>query len=167
MRRRSEPHRMGRRSLSRLAALALLPSLALVACDRQRPADLPPADHVYEGRGVVYEVVPTARGWTELVIHHQAIPEFVSREGEVTGMDSMTMPFRVADEVSLEGVSAGNPVEFRFEIRWQGEPALLITSLERLPPGTEIDFGPGAEVEPAPEHEEVSGPPVEPSHEGH
>ena len=39
----------------------------------------------------------------EIWIRHEAIPDFTSDEGQVVGMDAMTMPFALA-----EGGSAGS-----------------------------------------------------------
>jgi Cu/Ag efflux protein CusF len=141
------------------ATLLLAPTLAAVlataACGPPRGPELPPPDHVYDAQGVVYGVTRVEGERPEIVIHHQSIPEFVSREGRVEGMASMTMPFQAAPGVPLDDLEEGTPVAFRLEVRWEGDPTLLVTSVERLPPGTEVDFGEGHEAEPVPEGSEV------------
>lgn len=137
--------------------LVLAVALGLTACSPRDP-ELAPPDHTYQTQGVVYGVTEVEGQWPELVIHHQSIPEFVSREGEVSGMDSMTMPFTVSPELSLAEVDEGDAIDFRFEVRWEGHPTLLVTSLERLPQGTVIDFAPGERGEPVPESVEVPEP---------
>jgi Cu/Ag efflux protein CusF len=144
-----------RRGLGLAWGAALL--VLLSACPRQE-AELPPPDQTYDSRGVVYGIMHLEGRWPEITLHHQAIPEFVGREGAVAGMESMAMPFTVAPGVSLEGIEEGDPVAFRFEVRWEGQPTLLVTSLEPLPPGTVIDFSPLGFAEPAPESVEIPEP---------
>jgi Cu/Ag efflux protein CusF len=54
---------------------------------------------------------------------------------------SMTMPFPVAEGVSLEGIAPGDAVEFTFEVTWQPRAGYRVTEIHELPAGTEIDFG--------------------------
>ena len=133
---------------SGLAALGALLSLALAsaACHREKPADMQapgrsPADASYRTRGVVYQLPESPGG--ELVVFHEAVAEFVDRKGERSGMDSMAMPFAVAEEVSLDGIEKGDKVAIAFELRWQGAPTLLVTELRELPPETELLLGRG------------------------
>jgi Cu/Ag efflux protein CusF len=169
--RRSPTPHPAARGFARASSLGLVVicGLATVAgCGPRRTAELAPPDQVYEVRGVVYEVIPGDGRRSRVVIRHQAIPDFVGRDGELVGMESMSMPFDVDAGVSLAGIEEGDAVEIRFEVRWEGEPTLLITSLEELPAGTTIDFGATAEVVPAPEQVEVSEPAeVEDAHAGH
>ena len=131
----------------RLATLAAGMALVLAAaCHREKPADMQapgrtPADASYRSRGVVYQV-PAAPGG-ELVLYHEAVPEFVDRKGERSGMDSMAMPFAVPADVSLDGIEKGDKVEFAFEVRWKGAPTLVVTELRELPADTELQLGRG------------------------
>ena len=121
---------------SRFAALALV-AFALVgtlAC-RER---LAPADATYSTRG---QVVELASSHGELTIHHESVPGFHDRQGNPSHMDSMAMPFAVADGVPLNGIAAGDKVAFTFEVRWKTEPALRVTKLEKLPADTALVFG--------------------------
>lgn len=127
--------------------LCLLAVLLLGACGGGEPAETGedeaagPADQSYTVRGEV--VAPPdreRRGVRQLRVRHEAIPDFVGFDGEVVGMASMTMPFPVAPDVSLEGVEPGDPVELTFEVRWEGSPPLRIVGLRKLPPGTALDF---------------------------
>ena len=67
-------------------------------------------------------------------------------DSEVVGMDSMTMPFPLADPALAAGLAAGDRIEMEFEVRWNGDDPLLITALEKLPPETRLAFeeSPGA-----------------------
>ena len=49
--------------------------------------------------------------------------------------------FTPAAELSLDKFVVGDKVEFTFEVRWKERPGSLVTSLTRLPPETELDFG--------------------------
>ena len=129
-------------SLRRVLPLALLSAGLLVAfpgCG-DREEDLAPPDAVYTSRA---EVVATpAPGNRSLLLRHESIPDFRSRTGEVDGMDSMTMPFTLARDLSVEGLEEGDAIDFDFEVRWDGDPILRISRLEELPAETTLDFRP-------------------------
>ena len=113
--------------------LALAALLLAAAC---RPAP-PPAAAVYQVRGESRQLpVAPAR---DLMIRHEAIPDFKDEAGKVVGMEAMTMPFTLAPGVELGGLAPGDRVEFTLEVRWD-DPANLarITRLGRLPPGTRL-----------------------------
>lgn len=132
-------------SLTVLAALAVV---ALAGCGGQADeagqggaggrSGGPPPDGRYELQGIV-ERLPQGPD-NSLYIRHEAIDDFRDAHGEIVGMDSMTMPFPVAEGVPLEGVEAGDPIAFTFEVRWNDQPRFQVTSLRELPAGTEIEF---------------------------
>jgi Cu/Ag efflux protein CusF len=134
----------GRRAPAIVLAAGLL---GLAGCHREVPADMPqgshsPADATYRTRGVVSQLPAAPDG--EMVLFHEAVREFVDRKGERSGMDSMSMPFAVAEGVPLEGIAEGDKVAFTFELRWEGDPTLLVTALEELPADAELQLGRGA-----------------------
>ncbi len=89
-------------------------------------------------RGEVKQVpVP---GNSELFLHHEAIDDWTSRDGEAMGMDSMTMGFAVADGVSLEGIQPGDKVEATLRVDWEARLPVEITALRELPPDTKLVF---------------------------
>lgn len=94
----------------------------------------------YEVRGEITAVPDPEDPLSNLVIRHEAIDDFVSFEGEVVGMSSMSMPFPVADDVSLEGVEVGDKVEFTLLVDWEGDPAYQVVRLEELPADTELEY---------------------------
>lgn len=97
--------------------------------------DIPPKS--YTVRGMVRELPGPNR---QISVHHEAIDDFVSLEGEVVGMSSMTMPFPLAQSVDVEGLAIGDPVEMTLTLDWDGDPPVQITKLRELPAGTELEF---------------------------
>jgi hypothetical protein len=61
-------------------------------------------------------------------------------------MNTMTMPFPVAAELSLEGIAIGDKVELTFEVRFDTEKDSPVsyeaTEVVKLPAETELDFSP-------------------------
>jgi Cu/Ag efflux protein CusF len=120
--------------------------LGLGGCERTGPGAgaLPPADATYTTRGQI-DALPTATGQA-ITIHHEAIPDFRSKAGEVVGMGSMAMPFMPAEGLDLGGLAAGDAITFTWEMRWKARPNSRIVKIEKLPAGTALNFGgaPGA-----------------------
>jgi hypothetical protein len=84
--------------------------------------------------------VPRGAGG-DLSVHHEPVPGFRDRGGKPAPMDSMSMPFAVASEVTLAGVAPGDTVEMTFEVRWQGDPTLRVVRLAELPADTTLALG--------------------------
>ncbi len=148
------------RSILHLAGALLL--LAAAGCAREPAA--PPES--YRVRGMVRQLpVPdAARG--DVLIRHEAIPSFKNADGEVVGMDSMSMPFPLADVALAAGIEVGDRIEMYFEVDWQGGNPLKVTAIEKLPEGTRLAFE-AAETEPDAEapaaaEPEVKGPGASP-----
>ncbi len=129
-----------RRRFASVAVAGVLAAAVLAAsggCGRKVPMSV--AD-VYTVRGVV-EKLPLAEGPDhDLYIHHAPIPNFRDEHGKVVGMRSMTMPFPVADGVSLAGLAPGDPVEFTFAVSWKQPAGYQVTRIQKLPAGTVVDF---------------------------
>jgi hypothetical protein len=79
----------------------------------------------------------------QLLVRHEAIPDFVDATGKVVGMDAMVMPFDVASAVLPGDLVAGDKVEIRFTMDWK-VPRLQVVRIERLPPGTALRFAPAS-----------------------
>ena len=95
----------------------------------------------YDVRGEVMSVPrPGEAAPGVFSIRHEAIDDFVGVDGEVWGMDAMTMPFAVSEEVSLDGVAPGDKVRFTLVVDFFGDVPSQITSLEVLPPETVLEF---------------------------
>ncbi|MES1241677.1 MAG: copper-binding protein [Acidobacteriota bacterium] len=94
----------------------------------------------YTTRGQVIQLPDPANPGTGLTLNHEAIDQFVDRQGELVGMDPMSMPFPVAKGVSLEGIQVSDIVELKLHVDWSAEPAAEITEIRELPAGTKLDF---------------------------
>ncbi|HVS04052.1 MAG TPA: copper-binding protein [Thermoanaerobaculia bacterium] len=132
----------------RAALAVVLLAVAAAGCraeplPEQRPA---PADATYTVRGEVSQLPQPESPGHEIFVFHEAVPEFVSREGEEVGMDSMAMGFTVPRDLPLEGIERGDKVEMTFEIRWEAEPTLLVTEIHELPADTELRLGERAQL---------------------
>jgi len=94
----------------------------------------------YTVRGAI-ERLPDPKGpIREMMLHHEAIDDFVDTSGQVVGMDSMVMPFPVAASVSLDGLAVGDEVEVVFAIDWS-RSSFQVERLGKLPKGTPLQFG--------------------------
>ncbi len=124
-----------------IAGVMTMSVLAAVVGSCGREAPPPPAD-VYTVRGVVERLPQVGGPDSGLYIHHAAIPSFRDEHGKVVGMMSMTMPFPVAAGVSLAGIAPGDAVQFTFAVEWKQPAGYQLTRIEKLPPGTVVDFNP-------------------------
>ncbi len=151
-----------------MLALGALLLLAIAGCGSE-PAAVPETPETYRVRGMVRQLPPPERAGGEVQIRHEAIPDFKNADGEVVGMDSMTMPFPVADAGLLAGIEAGDRIEMEFEVRWSGGHPLQLTAIDKLPPDARLAFEAGApeaspgtdESEASPDSEETAPDPGE------
>jgi len=114
--------------------------LLLAACS----ASAPPAGEgarVYTVRGEVAAPPTPVTAGTQVLLRHEAIDDFVDATGKTVGMDAMVMPFDVVPPVSAKDLAVGDKVEMRFSMDWKG-PRLRVERIERLPPGTALEFRP-------------------------
>jgi Cu/Ag efflux protein CusF len=143
-----------------LAALAAVSLLAGCGKEEEQPAEQPaggtsaptrgqggaPADRqpdqVYTVRGEIRQLPDSANPATGLQIHHESIPDFVNKAGEVVGMKAMIMQFTPGPGVDLTGLTVGDKVRFTFDVDWDGSPLMPVTEIEPLPSETELDFAP-------------------------
>ena len=141
------PLRPGAAGPARRVPVALVAAVLLAACGGGT-ADEAAADgaetvaiQTYEVRGVVVRLLDPERPLAGITIRHVAIEDFVSIDGEVVGMDSMSMGFPVSEGVDLAGIEEGDPVAFTLEVEWDGQPPYRISRLAELPAGTGLDLG--------------------------
>jgi hypothetical protein len=94
----------------------------------------------YTVRGQVVQLPDPGNPGSGLTLNHEAVDDFVDRTGEVVGMDPMSMPFPIAKNLSLEGIQVGDVVEFKLAVDWEGDPAVEVTEVRKLPAGTKLVF---------------------------
>lgn len=125
------------------ARRAWIPALGLAALTLVSACGRKDVGHDYTVRGIVRQLPSPGDPASDFYLEHEAIPGFVGRDGQASGMDSMTMPFELAKGVSLEGVAIGDPVEVRLHVDWSADLAVVVTALEELPAGTRLDLPSG------------------------
>ena len=94
----------------------------------------------YTTRGQVVQLPDPANPGTGIMLNHEAIDQFMDRQGEIVGMDPMSMPFPVSGDVPLDGIQVGDVVEFKLHVDWGGDPEVEITEIRELPAGTKLNF---------------------------
>ena len=126
--------------------LLVMAGLALFGCGQDDSTSQPAVVHTYDVRGVVRQLPRPAAPQPEIWIHHESISDFVDISGKVKGMDSMTMPFFPAQELSLDGIAVGDKVTFKLEVDWQAMPPAHVTAIEKLPADTPLEWEANAEA---------------------
>lgn len=121
-----------RRELKRSLALAVL--LLAAACGEVQTG------RDYTVRAQVVQAPDPANPGAGLYLYHEAIDDWIGRDGKVEGMDSMAMPFPVAKGVPLAGLQANDKVEVTMQVDWQADTPVAIVHLRKLPPQTELVF---------------------------
>ena len=94
----------------------------------------------YKVRAQVTQLPDPANPGSGLYLQHEAVDDFVDREGKTVGMDPMNMPFPVAAGVSLEGIAPADYVEIDLHVDWQADSPVAITRIRKLPPDTRLVF---------------------------
>ncbi len=76
----------------------------------------------------------------DLMLRHEAIDGFVDRDGKAVGMDPMSMPFPVAEGLSLADLKPGDFIRCTLEVDWQQRSPVKISAIEKLPADTKLTF---------------------------
>lgn len=126
---------MGARARAFRRTLFFLAVLSLAGCSGGTESG-----RTYTVRGQVTQLPDPNNPGTGLYLNHEAIDDFVSRDGEMVGMDPMTMSFPVAEEVPLEGIGVGDVVELELHVDWGAGTEVEIVGLRELPPGTKLVY---------------------------
>ena len=134
----------------RFAASFLL-SIALLQAGCGRPAEAPSVPvETYAMRGEIVRL--PAAGSREIAIRHEAVADFRDEGGKVVGMEAMTMPFTLAPEVDVAGLTPGDKVAFTLEMRWKATSDIVrISRIERLPAGAMLSWESSPAPSPTPE----------------
>ena len=117
------------------AFLILLAIFSLTACSAGEESG-----RTYTVRGQVTQLPDPNNPGTGLYLNHEAIDDYTSRDGEVVGMDPMTMSFQVDEKVPLQDIQVGDYIEFELRVDWEAETEVEIVRIRELPPGTRLEF---------------------------
>lgn len=120
----------------RRTLLILIAVLGLAGCSGKDGG----SGRTYTLRGQVIQLPDPKNPGTGLTLNHEAIDDFVSRDGELVGMDPMSMSFLVDEKVPLQGIQVTDIVECKLHVDWGGQPEVEIVEIRELPPGTKLDF---------------------------
>ncbi len=134
--------RRSRRGGSR-HALLLVTLVAAGGCTSSGPtegATPSPSSRRYPVRAEVVRLPEPGAPLRELVLRHEAIPDFVGQDGRAVGMEAMVMPLEVARSLPLDGVRVGDKVEIVLEVDWS-RPSYRVVQLRPLPSSTILDLG--------------------------
>lgn len=130
-----DPAAMGVRERAFRWILLLLVILSLAGCSGGRESG-----RTYTVRGQVVQLPDPSNPGTGLYLNHEAVDDFVGRDGEMVGMDPMSMSFPVNGKVPLAGLQVGDVVEFKLHVDWGAEPEVEIVEIRELPAGTKLEF---------------------------
>lgn len=129
---------MGARERAFFPILFLLVIVSLAGCSGKKENE--ESGRTFTVRGQVIHLPDPNNPGTGIYVNHEAIDEFVTRDGEMTGMDPMGMSFPVNDKVSLEGIQVRDLIEFKLHVDWGAETEVEIVEIRELPPDTKLDF---------------------------
>ncbi|HET9225540.1 MAG TPA: hypothetical protein VFR31_02660 [Thermoanaerobaculia bacterium] len=127
---------MGARERAFSPFLFLLAIVSVAGCSGKQEE----SGRTYTVRGQVIQLPDPNNPGTGIYVNHEAIDEFVTRDGEMTGMDPMGMSFPVNDKVSLEGIQVRDLIELKLHVDWGAETEVEIVEIRELPPDTKLDF---------------------------
>jgi Cu/Ag efflux protein CusF len=103
----------------------------LVACSCCTSAFADTA-YYFTVKGIIKGMPGDGRAANEILVKHQAIPEYRDDTGAITGMMAMTMPFYLAEGVSLNGIKAGDSVELKIEQHLKPEFTEAVSAIKKV-----------------------------------
>jgi Cu/Ag efflux protein CusF len=71
----------------------------------------------YSVKGVVKALPGNGRASNEIIVKHEAIPDYRDESGNIVGMMAMTMPFYLAKTTKIDGIAVGDAVQMTVEQR--------------------------------------------------
>lgn len=89
----------------------------------------------YTVRGVIKALPGNGRAANELIVKHEAIPNYRDEAGNVVGMMAMTMPFYLSESVSPSGLAVGDSVELTVEQKLKpkfSEQVVVLKKIEEI-----------------------------------
>jgi len=85
----------------------------------------------YSVKGVIKALPGNGRASNELIVKHEAIPNYRDEAGNIVGMDAMTMPFYLSKTVKAEGFTVGDQIEMLVEQRLRPSFTEEVVSLKK------------------------------------
>jgi Cu/Ag efflux protein CusF len=85
----------------------------------------------YSVKGVIKALPGNGRASNELIVKHEAIPNYRDEAGNIVGMDAMTMPFYLSKSVQVDGFSVGDQIEMIVEQRLRPSFTEEVVSLKK------------------------------------
>lgn len=113
----------------KLFKACVLSFIASVAVSTVAVAD---TAYYYTVKGIIKGMPGDGLAANELLVKHQPIPDYRDDTGAIVGMMAMTMPFFLAEGVSLQGVKAGDAVELKVEQHLKPKFTEEVTSIEKV-----------------------------------
>jgi len=122
--------------------LFCLTCLLLLACaeESEPAASADAVVHTYSLRGQIVSLPDAADPASELKIRHEAIKDFKNAKGEAEPMRTMTMAFSPATDTTLDGLTVGDAVEFKFHMHWSPSMQMQADTFKKLPADAELNF---------------------------
>lgn len=92
------------------------------------------ADEAYSFtvKGVVKALPGQGTAKNEILVKHEEIPDYRDSSGKVVGMMPMTMPFYLADGLSISGIGVGDPVRLVVEQRLEPKYSEKVVSIAKV-----------------------------------
>jgi len=117
-----------------------------IGCAKREPASASTVEkHTYSVRAQIVALPRTDDPTSELQVRHEAMPHFRAGGGQL-GMNTMIMPFPLAEGLSLSGLHEGQKVTLHFEVDFDTAADTLTgyraTRVEPLPEDTVLDWTP-------------------------
>lgn len=88
--------------------------------------------YYYTVKGIIKGMPGDGLAANELLVKHQPIPDYRDDTGAIVGMMAMTMPFYLAQGVSLQGIKAGDTVELKVEQHLKPKFTEEVTSIKKV-----------------------------------
>ena len=88
--------------------------------------------YTFKVHGVIRGLPGKGLAKDEILVKHQAIPDYRDESGKVIGMMAMTMPFYLAPELSVEGFAEGDTVELEIEQHLQPESSEKVVKIKKV-----------------------------------
>ena len=83
-------------------------------------------------KGIIKGMPGDGLAKNEVLVKHGPIPDYRDESGTITGMMGMTMPFYLAEGVSLNGIKAGDSVEMKIEQHLHPKFTEEVTSIKKV-----------------------------------